>query len=277
MIEAYREWLKDDGKASGTIAAYSLNIRLYKKWYLDTFGAEMTVLLHSNVLDYRSYLQNIKKLKAGTINTKLAALISLDGFLVETGQQQASAVSKKDLLRIQSAYTSPSDLTEKDVDAFRQRVLIDSGKRNHAIVTILAFAGLRISEALSLGLDDVDLIGQQITVNRGKGNKERVVFIGDKVVHAVKEYTKELKPDSRWLFPGRNGKRLDRSVINKFFNRYSDNITPHRLRHYYCSNALDKGYSFHEVAHQAGHSNIRTTLRYSNPNNEKMKEKANKL
>jgi len=155
--------------------------------------------------------------------------------------------------------------------------LIESGARDHAIVTILAYAGLRISETLNLGLEDVDLIGRQITVNRGKGNKERVVFIGDKIVHAVKEYLKELDPVGVWMFPGRGGDPLHRSAMNKLCNRFSDNITPHMLRHFFCSNALEKGYSYHEVANQAGHSNIHTTLRYTNPSSEAMKEKANKL
>lgn len=277
MIEEYRDWLKERGRSGGTIRSYILNVELYMRWYRETYGNEMSALLHGNILDYRSYLQNIRKQKAVTVNSKLAALISLDSFLIETSQQKMSAVSKKDLLRTQSAYASPAELTEKDVDAFRQRVLTESGRRDHALVTIMAYAGLRVSEVLDLCLEDVDLVGRQITVNKGKGNKERVVFIGDKVIHAVREYIKELKPDTNKLFPGRGEGHLDRTVANKLCSRFSDRVTPHRLRHFFCSNALEKGYSYHEVANQAGHSNIHTTLRYTNPNSAAMKEKANKL
>jgi site-specific recombinase XerD len=107
-----------------------------------------------------------------------------------------------------------------------------------------------------------------------------VVFIGEKVVHAVGEYLKARNSgdsDSLWLFPGRSGKPLHRSVINKVFAVYSDIITPHSLRHFFCSNALEKGYSIHEVASQAGHSNIHTTMRYTNPARAAMKAKADKL
>jgi len=277
MIDAYDAWLSDNGKSASTIKTYILNVKLYMEWYRETFGSEMPALIHSNVLDYRSYLQNVKKQKATGVNAKLAALISFNIFLIETGRQKKTAVSKKDLLRIQAAYASPGNLTEKDVDSFRQKVLLESGMRDHAMVTIMAYAGLRISEVLSLGVEDVDLVSRQITVNKGKGNKERVVFIGDKVIHAVKGYLKELGSDSEWLFPGRAGDRLNRSAANKLCKRFSDVITPHQLRHFYCSNALEKGYSFHEVANQAGHSNIHTTLRYTNPTNEVMKEKANRL
>jgi integrase len=237
----------------------------------------MTELFHGNVLDYRSYLQTVRRREASTINAKLAALISFDEYLSEMNPKRKRAASKKDLLRLQSAYASLSDLSEKDVEAFRQAVLLGAGARSHAIVTILAYAGLRISEALQLSPEDVDCIGRQIKVQRGKGKKERVVFVGDKVVNAVKEYLNEAEPEGTWLFPGRDGGHLDRSVINKLFNQYSDFITPHKLRHFYCANALEKGYSFHEVANQAGHSNIHTTLRYTNPTQAAMKDKANKL
>ncbi|WP_330636726.1 site-specific integrase [Acutalibacter sp.] len=54
-------------------------------------------------------------------------------------------------------------------------------------------------------------------------------------------------------------------------------ITPKSLRHFFCSLALESGYSIHEVANQAGHSNVQTTLIYANPTAQAMKDKANKL
>jgi site-specific recombinase XerD len=186
-------------------------------------------------------------------------------------------VSRKDLLRVQAVYANPSDVSEKEIDAFRQAVLEDTGARNHALVTIMAYAGLRVSETVSLSPEDVDCVGKQLTVCQGKGNKEQVVYIGDKIINAVRDYLKECEISGCWLFPGRGSGHLHRSVTNKLFNRYSDKITPHKLRHFYCSTALEKGYSYHELANQAGHSNIRTTLQYTNPTQEKMKAKANKL
>ncbi|MDA2520329.1 site-specific integrase, partial [Bacillus cereus] len=50
-------------------------------------------------------------------------------------------------------------------------------------------------------------------------------------------------------------------------------ITPHQLRHFFCTNAIEKGFSIHEVANQAGHSNIHTTLLYTNPNQLQLKNK----
>ena len=105
------------------------------------------------------------------------------------------------------------------------------------------------------------------------------------------------------LFVSRQSGKLNPSRINQIFNQYSDVITPKTLRHYFreqrakrtclhvhlataargeffefaCSNALESGYSIHEVANQAGHSNVQTTLIYSNPTAKEMKDKANRL
>ena len=277
MIEKFKDWLIEDGKSANTVRSYILNVEQYMRWYRETFGSEMTALMHSNILDYRSYLQNIKKQQATTINSKLAALVSLNTYLTEAGLQQDHVISKKDFLKIQRSYASPSELNERDVDAFRQTVLLSSGIRDHTIVTIMAYAGLRISETLELTITDMDCISSEITVTKGKGNKRRVVFIGDKVIHAVKEYLSHRESSSEWMFPGRDDGHLHRSVVNKIFNRYSETVTPHKLRHFYCSNALEKGYSIHELANQAGHANIHTTLLYTNPARAVMKGKANKL
>ena len=133
-------------------------------------------------------------------------------------------------------------------------------------------------DELALLPEDVSLTAKEITVRQGKGAKTRVVFIGDKVIDAVRDYLAE-RPDtgSPYLFLSRRGGALSRGQVNRIFNAYSSTITPHTLRHFFCSTAIEAGYSINEVANQAGHSNIQTTLLYTNPTREKMKEKANLL
>ena len=98
-----------------------------------------------------------------------------------------------------------------------------------------------------------------------------------KVWKKVREYLKERDSDSAYLFVSRNGGKLDRSSVNRFFNQCSDRITPHKLRHYFCSHALEMGYTVAEVANQAGHASERTTLIYTNTSRKQMKEKSNLL
>ncbi len=186
---------------------------------------------------------------------------------MESGVQTDVVVGKADYLKVQVPYANPCTVDQGQVEAFRQRVLVEQGARDHAIVTILAYAGLRISECLALRPEDVDLIAREITVRHGKGDKSRVVFIGDKVVNAVREY-KKARPDTGcpYLFVSRKGGQLSRGQVTgsstntPIPSRPTPSATstaPRPLEH--------AGYGVHEVANQAGHSNIHTTLLYTNP------------
>lgn len=271
------EYLINENKSVQTINSYCRHVHGYKKWYEDSYGKDLNKLYRINILDFISYLKNIKHDNAKTINAKIAALAKYNEFLIKQGSQQDMAVCKKDNIKIQQQYASPCTITKKDVEVFRQKILECETKRDYAIVTIMAYAGLRISETLNLKSWDVDLVAREITVSDGKGDKQRVVFINDKIINAIKEYLKLKQSDSDYLFISRQKEKISRSRINQIFNKYSDKITPHTLRHFYCTHALESGYSVHEVANQAGHSNIHTTLLYTNPSREKMKEKANQL
>ena len=276
MIEKFRKHLKECSKSQNTIDTYIGKIRQYYKWYNGSFGASPPMLYRANILDYISYLHNIKKCKGKTLNNHLAALTSFNLFLIENKVQEEIVITKRDYRKIQLNYASPSTVSKQEVEALRQQVLVNQGKRDYAIVTIMAYGGLRISEVLGLNLSSINLTSREMVV-KGKGNKERLVFINDKIVNSVSEYLKERKSESTLLFVSRQGGQIHRSVINKIFNTYSDHITPHTLRHFFCSSAIEAGYSIAEVASQAGHSNIQTSLLYLNPTREQMKEKSNRL
>lgn len=278
MIEKFKNYLFEDGKSENTIKSYINHINGYFKWYKESFGEEPLKLYRQNVLEYKAYLQNIKKDNAKTINSKLSALCKYNEFLMDSNIQSDIVISKKDNIKIQLEFASPSIVSKNDVESFRQKILENEGNRNYAIVTMMAYAGLRISEVLNIKMSDINLVSKEVVVREGKGNKQRLVYINPKIIESVKEYLKERKSSELdYLFISNKGNRVDRTVINKLFNKYSDKITPHTLRHFFCSNALENGYSVHEVANQAGHSNIHTTLLYTNPSKEKMKEKAERL
>ena len=128
-------------------------------------------------------------------------------------------------------------------------------------------------------VQDIAFDTGEILVRSGKGDKARTVYLNDKISNAVREYLKERNSECSYLFVSRQGNgKINRSRINQIFNKYSNIITPHKLRHFYCSQAQNvAGYSIAESAQQAGHASTKTTLRYSHPDRKKMIEKANKL
>ena len=278
MLDGFCEYLRQQGKSENTVKAYCQGVKEYMRWHEETFGKRMKMLIRANVLDYISYLRTVKGLNNRSVNAKLASLHSFNLYLISAGYKTEVVLTKEDYLKVQTAYASPSTVDRGEVERFRQEILENNGIRDYAIVTILAYAGLRISECLELRMGDISLAAREITVRHGKGDKMRVVYFGDKVLNAVRGYLKS-RPETEnpYLFPGRGDSHLTRGQVNRIFNAHSASITPHTLRHFFCSNALENGYSIGELANQAGHSNVHTTLLYTNPTKEKMKEKANLL
>lgn len=288
LIKIFTDKLRLEGKTRKTIKTYTDSAREYFKWFDVSYGdVGYKKLYRENIMEYISYLRNTKrcirtgkKLNAKSINTKLSGLIKFNELI----QPDDIVVSEKDLIKVQAEIVSPTNITKKEVEEFRQRVLQSEGcsaKRNYAIVTIMAYGGLRISEVLSLKKDDVNTSANQIRVADGKGGKQRTVIINSKIVSSIREYQKDDRVESEYLFHNSKGEILNPSTINRVFDEFSAegyHIHPHMLRHFFCYNALESGaYTINEVSNQAGHTSIKTTLRYLNPNLEKIKEKAELL
>lgn len=276
MNKEFLSYLRGMGKSPKTVAGYRRDVEQYLSWCEETFGERTKLLYRANVLEYISYMRNIRGYNPKTVNHHLSSLRSYNEWLIESGRQTEAVVLKNDFMKIQLQYASPSTVTKKDVEVFRQCLLESGSKRDYAIVTLFAYSGIQRNECANLRMDQVDLTAREIRII-GKGDKQRLVYINDKIVYALREYLKERNSDSPYFFVSRQSEKLTTSRINQIFNRYSDVITPKSLRHFFCSLALESGYSIHEVANQAGHSNVQTTLLYVNPTAQAMKDKANKL
>ncbi|KNY30150.1 tyrosine-type recombinase/integrase [Pseudobacteroides cellulosolvens] len=281
MIESFILYLQEQDKSSNTVKSYKKHVEDYILWFTTSFSAAFKKIYRENIIDYKSYLINIRKLNAKSINAILAAIQKFNEFLIEKKFQDEQVIFKKDYLKVQTEYASPAIVSKVDIESFRQKILESGSKRNYALITLLAYSGMRISEATNLKISDVNLMAKEILVRYGKGKKQRLVIVNDKIVNAIKEYLKVRQihkyKDSEYLFVSRESEKVDNTVINRLFNKYSEKITPHTLRHFFCSYALENGLSVHEVANQAGHSNIHTTLIYTNPSREEMKRKINLL
>lgn len=278
ILDDFKNYMIKNQKSENTIKNYVLHIKEYMIWFQDTYGKGFKSLYRENILDYKSYLVNVKKyrgknLNAKTINAKLSSIGLFNKFLIEEKIQKDIVIKDDDMIKIQTSYANPAEINKSDVENFRQRILEAGDKRLYAIVTLLSYAGLRISEALNVKLEDLSLDAKELIIRKGKGKKQRVVYLNSKIVYAIKEYLKVRHSESEYLFSSRESDRVDRSVINKQFKKYSNKITPHQLRHFFCTNALESGFAVHEVANLAGHSSIQTTLIYTNPSREKMKNK----
>lgn len=155
--------------------------------------------------------------------------------------------------------------------------------RDTAILEIIYSGGLRISEALSLNLGDLNLLSDIIKI-RGKGKKERIAALGGPAHKALKIYLEireirnsSAKPASP-LFVNKDGTRLSARSFQRFFKNYlstaglASDMTPHKLRHSFATHLLDAGADLRSVQELLGHANLSTTQIYTHISTKRLKD-----
>ena len=136
MLNEFKQYLLGIGKSENTALNYCDKVKLYFKWCLDSFGSEPQQLYRANVLDYISYMKTIKRYRPKSVNNHVSSCRSFNEFLIFSGRQTELAIVKNDFMKIQTQYANPCTVEQKDVEAFRQRLLEGGNKRDFAIVTL---------------------------------------------------------------------------------------------------------------------------------------------
>jgi integrase/recombinase XerD len=146
-------------------------------------------------------------------------------------------------------------------------------QRDTAILHLLYASGMRVSELVSLNLNDVDLADGFVRCF-GKGHKERIIPIAPRAAQAVDDYLRELRPrlvhspEELALFLNARGERLTRQGLWQILKEYAksvglEGITPHTLRHSFATHMLSGGADLRSVQELLGHANISTTQVYT--------------
>lgn len=157
------------------------------------------------------------------------------------------------------------------------------GQRDKAMLELLYAAGLRVSELADLRLEQVHLDAGYLVV-RGKGDKERLVPIGDWACDALKAYLEEgrrsllKKRLNHHVFLNHRSHKLSRQGIWKIIKRYASlcgirkNLTPHMLRHSFATHLLENGADLRSLQTMLGHADISTTQIYTHVARTRLKE-----
>ena len=206
---------------------------------------------------------------------KIASVKSLFGFLVTEGTLEGNPTSNVSAPRV--GRSLPKALAIEDVDrllAAPSQVHTPEATRDQAMLELLYASGMRVSELLSLDLEDVSIETGTVRCF-GKGGKERVVPIHNQAAESVRFYIEEVRPGllgakpTSALFLNRRGNRLTRQgfwFILKGYCRKAgldDKITPHTLRHSFATHLLRGGAPLRHVQELLGHSSINTTQVYT--------------
>jgi integrase/recombinase XerD len=180
----------------------------------------------------------------------------------------------------------PDFLTIKEVERLLEQPDLskDLGIRDRAILELLYGSGLRVSELISLSIEDINL-GESFIKVYGKGQRERIVPIGSKASKFLRIYTEEIRPrlqrsskDSSFLFLTNRSTPFTRQGLWKIVKGYSrkaligKNITPHVLRHSFATHLLYNNADLRSLQEMLGHANVTTTQIYTQVTKGKLKE-----
>lgn len=290
MDEKFIEFMKDRGKSENTYSSYSSDIKIFKKYYQDSYDKELEDLIHTDILMYISHLRQTN-ISPTTINRKIAALKEYNLFLIDKGIQDNIVILDKDYIKIQKTMVKKKLPSIQEINKLKHFASRDekNAKRDYCFISIFIYGGLRESEIVTIRVVDIKLEDKFINII-GKGNKFRQIIINNYMYDALTEYLEErkaIKTDNPYLFLGQKNKNtkkpLNRNFCNRLLDKYKDlckiaKLHPHLLRAFFCTNALhNAGYSIEQVANQAGHSSLNTTKQYLVTEQEDLISLANKL
>ena len=263
------------GASPNTLAAYRNDLEQLTEFLQSPNGnVAWEDVSEQTISEYVLYLHGLGYSET-TRARKIASTKSLFGFLVAEGTLEGNPTSNVSAPRV--GRTLPKALAVEEVDrllAAPGQVHTPEATRDQAMLELLYASGMRVSELLSLDLEDVSLETGSVRCF-GKGGKERVVPVHNQAIESVRFYIEEVRPgllgskSGSALFLNRRGNRLTRQgfwLILKGYCRkvgLDDKITPHTLRHSFATHLLHGGAPLRHVQELLGHASINTTQVYT--------------
>ena len=267
-IAAFLEYLAAERRASAhTLRAYGADLAEFGAFLRDS-GEPDPARVDARAL--RAFLAGLHRRGLGkaSISRKLAAVRSCLRFLARRGVLESSPARHLRGPRVPSRLPSflPKDESKDLLD--RPAAPTAAGRRDHAILELLYACGLRVSECSGLDLHDLDR--QQATVRvLGKGDKERVVPVGEAALAALDAYLATRGRAAGPLFVNPRGGRLTARGMHRIVTRQARaagivrRVSPHTLRHTFATHMLGEGADLRLIQELLGHARLSTTQRYT--------------
>ncbi len=273
LVPEYEGYLRNELRvANSTAATYSAEARRFCRWLNAVDKNAFTV----TAVDLEAYVGSRGRpspLSARTISRIFSSLHSFFGFLKTAGYRDSDP--SPDVERPRIGRNLPEVLEVDEVDKFLDSIDLDSpyGLRDRSLFELIYSCGLRVSEAAEMELSQV-FLGEGLIRVRGKGDKERLVPLGDEAERWFRRYLREGRPQlvkgSRTVdrvFLNNRGEGLGRKGMWKRFRgiarRAEVDGKIHTLRHSFATHLLRGGADLRSVQELLGHADISTTQIYT--------------
>ncbi|MCA1796873.1 MAG: site-specific tyrosine recombinase XerD [Desulfuromonadaceae bacterium] len=274
LLDAFTDYLSiERGLARNSIEAYSADLHRFIE-FCTASGVKQPGEINSEHI--RAFFSHLKHAGLGVRSRAryLAALRGFYTFALEEGWLGHNPVTEIETPKL--LHTLPHVLSLAEVEALLESCSNENslGMRDRAMLEVLYACGLRVSELVSLQLNDYHPASAYIKTT-GKGDKERIVPIGEAAMEVLQYYLDHGRPallrgrHSNYVFLNRSAGGLTRQGFWKIIKRraieagISKNVTPHTLRHSFATHLLENGADLRVVQVLLGHADISTTQIYT--------------
>ena len=281
QLKIFFDFLENEKKASNnTLQSYKRDIKQYEN-YLNLNGKEYSKVTNKDMSEYIEHLKEIGK-KPSTISRNIASIRSFYQYEVKNKNIKEDPTEGIQSPKVEKRV--PSILTSNEVSLLLEQPKDSDlkGIRDKAMLEFAYATGMRVTEIISLNVEDVNL--EEGYVLCKNGSKNRTIPIGNLSLKALKEYVNNArnvlikKEDTKALFVNVNGSRLTRQGFWKIIKYYKEQahiakeITPHVLRHSFATHLLQNGADLKSIQAMLGHSDILSTQVYMQFQDDSLKD-----
>jgi integrase/recombinase XerD len=274
-------WL-EDGLSRNTLDSYRRDLRLFSTWLLADRGKSLLQVQRLDLLDYLAYRFR-RRARPRSAARLLSSLKRFYRYSTRENRIQSDPTLQLESPKLPRSL--PKILTENDVEALlaAPNVQTPLGLRDRAMLETLYASGLRVSELVTMSLAQLSHDMGVVRVS-GKGNKERLVPVGEESLSWVRRYMDQARPvilagrQADALFVTLRGASMTRQAFWYLIRRYANQagirreISPHTLRHAFATHLLNHGADLRVVQMLLGHADISTTQIYTHIARERLKQ-----
>ncbi len=271
-IALFLQYLKNQKRASeNTVLSYGRDLKGFTAFLKNTDVPDFKAVNKTTLLAYTYEMKKQKRADA-TISRSMASLRSFYHYLQQLGEVMENPAMQLELPKVEKKMPEILLLEEVELLLEQPKSKNVKGLRDKAMLEMLYATGIRVSELISLKMEDINLSLEYIKCK--KGEKTRIIPFGSAAKKALESYVKEgryilaEKNDSDIFFLNCNGKPMTRQGFWKIVKGYAKKagiekeITPHMLRHSFAAHLLENGADLQSVQEMLGHSDISTTQMY---------------
>lgn len=283
LIERFLDTVwSEQGLSANTLNAYRSDLEHYARWAQQN-GIALTGAARTDLQRFLGECVTTAGVKPRTTARQLSSLRRFYRYLLRESviKQDPSA----DIESPRLGRPLPKSLNEKEVEDLLTAPDTGTmlGLRDRAMLETLYASGLRVSELVNLALHQLNF-EQGLLKIMGKGNKERLVPLGEEAIHWLDRYLKEARPQlvqgraTNAMFPSNRGRAMSRQTFWHSLKRYAAianinrAISPHTVRHAFATHLVNHGADLRVVQMLLGHSDLSTTQIYTQVARERLKQ-----